>query len=489
METLKNLMRKPLAWVLAIALVLAGALAAADTSWYESVLDGIFQGNGSLAADAGAAGANQGASGSEGQQDTLIGGSIAINNKLTWEKINALPTKTENMTIAEARQICVDFFRFTKTTLWTPSENIRYIRNKDQKQDYMTTGVIYGGLPYVTMASGNVYRLMDYIDESTGVVDMRDALNLTGNSLSETLSYDRLKYFGGQCSLSAYSGWGRVINSISEWWTGSMTPAHGFVLLADYDAAKLGNYWSEGGGYNQETAVKNNQEAKMFDAYAKLQPADGLVKPGHTIMCSVGAHVKRDANGNIDGNNSYIYIIDQSQTWADFTNQYGDNYQAKDCVDTKKTFQELYTECYFPFTFKEFLDEKDARYADILKEYSKDPIEATTASFSYTGSDITKSQLFSGKVTANYGISDVYAIVTNGNGEEVYRHVARTDFEGNGVRENVNGEVKFELDLTETGANVDFWGTFPTGGANTVEVVVQLATGERLTLYTGNLVN
>ena len=44
-----------------------------------------------------------------------------------------------------------------------------------------------------------------------------------------------------------------------------------------------------------------------------------------------------------------------------------------------------------------------------------------------------------------------------------------------------------KLKMAASGANVDFWGTAPTSGSYTVEVVAQLSTGERPTIYSGQL--
>ena len=44
-----------------------------------------------------------------------------INEKLTWDAINAFPIKRSDMTVAEMRQLCVDFFRFEKSFLWIPN--------------------------------------------------------------------------------------------------------------------------------------------------------------------------------------------------------------------------------------------------------------------------------------------------------------------------------------------------------------------------------
>ena len=101
-----------------------------------------------------------------------------IKEQLTWEKLNAFPQKREDMTPDEARQLCVDFFRFSKTALWTPDEDMDYIRNAAGNPDSMAKGTIYGGLPYIGLGSGNVYRLMDYMDETTGVVDLSNAADV-----------------------------------------------------------------------------------------------------------------------------------------------------------------------------------------------------------------------------------------------------------------------------------------------------------------------
>ena len=127
-----------------------------------------------------------------------------INDKLTWEKINAFPIKTTDMTIQEARALCVDFMRFSKTALYIPNDNMSYQLNTTGTMDKMIKGQIYGGLPYVGLGGcGSIYRVMDYIDEETGVVDM------TNPKLNPGL-------FGSHCSSQTYWAWGRVINSVGH---------------------------------------------------------------------------------------------------------------------------------------------------------------------------------------------------------------------------------------------------------------------------------
>ena len=105
-------------------------------------------------------------------------------------------------------------------------------------------------------------------------------------------------------------------------------------------------------------------------------------------------------------------------------------------------------------------------------------MEETECTFSHTGKTITAEELFTAKVTSNYGICDIYASVKNAVGEEVYRHAVRMDQAG-----------FTELDMQKEGPTVAIWGTLDIAAEDfTVEVAVQLATGERPVVYCGKLV-
>jgi len=377
-----------------------------------------------------------------------------IADKLTWEKINSFPIKRSDMTVEEMRKICVEFFRFTKSALWTPKENHKYLRNTLGDIDEFTLGTVYGSVPYVGLGTGNVYRLMDYLDEQTGVLDIKAASKVPS-------------LFGNQCSIGSYWAWGRIINSVNkEAATPHMYQANGYFRVGPYTYEDKRDKFTEDD--NTVSICKENGEQVMFQSYALLQPADGLVQfttAGHVMMCSSVPHVEYiPGTQEIDGEKSYLYIIDQHKKWSEATNESGDTYLYKNYVDRKMTFKKLFDNSYLPFTYAEFL--------------GTDPIEETVCTFSHTGSTITVKELFSSKVTANYGIADIYAIVKDASGKETYRHAMRTQTGGNK-----------ELAFARTAANMEKWGTLDvSAGEFTVEIVVQLATGERPTVYTGKLI-
>ena len=131
--------------------------------------------------------------------------------QLSWEGLDALPRKYSGMSTDEARQAVIDFWYYVKTALWIP--DARYDIYKDDElvegqrvwKRCVEQGMVYAGLPYVSSATGSIYRLMDYMDASTGVVN----INAAG-------VYP--KQLGGMCSSGCYWAWSRVMNSADYLW-------------------------------------------------------------------------------------------------------------------------------------------------------------------------------------------------------------------------------------------------------------------------------
>ena len=178
-----------------------------------------------------------------------------LGRRLTWENINSFPIKSEEMSLMERRMLCVNFFQFAKTALWIPDGDFSYVRNKKGTVDKMSAGEIYGGLPYIGSSTGNIYRVMDYMDEERGVVDM-----------SEISKYPLL--FGNQCSRGSYWGWARIVNSADFDGTRDMVASRGFVPV---------------GPYTYDLSIKSFNEQTLSLKIAKSErPADLI----HTALSS-----------------------------------------------------------------------------------------------------------------------------------------------------------------------------------------------------------
>ena len=408
-----------------------------------------------------------------------------INDPLSWEGINSFMATDEiaklyetdkDAAIAKAREVAVAFFRYSKTALWMANEDFSYWHMKDAHDNgepanlNQLGGVVCGGVPYIYVSSGSIYRLMDYMDPATNVVNMADFAK-------------NPHLYGNQCSIGSYWGWARVINSAKYDWTQNMVEANGFLRVGDYEYDPL-QTTAFSDGYRttkvlEDTGVVYSADGKKADpasldrineCYALLKAGDGIVyytSAGHVVMISQDAVVVRDpVTGKIDPEKSYVLVIDQTPGEIEGTNEAGDGYIYQKNVDAKWTFQYLANGKYVPFTYKEFTGE--------------DPIEKTECTLSHEGETITVEQMLKLKMTSNYGISDLYVSVYNADGVEVFKAVTRATQAG-----------KTELKFTTAANNYFKWGDEttldPANYEYTVKVYAQLGTGARPVLWEGKL--
>lgn len=460
MEKFKQIIKKPITWILVVAVLLVGAVSV----W-------LIAGNNPSNTD----------DSIQTTAEVLNPNTPVIKEKLSWDAVNSYPIKTGSMTTDELRQLCADFFRFTKTAKWAPKQTFTYYTNADKKDTVtMKENAIYGGLPYISKGSGNIYRLLENMD-SAGAVDVSKLIKVP--DFESPVEKVLMECFGNQCSIGAYWGWGRVVNSPVHWWTQYMVPDNGVIMLGEYpgfDFSTLKMWQNKNDhpmGHDTVDVMNQVGQEQMYRNYALLKLADGLVyytTAGHVIMCT-GTPVVYDTDGNkitdltvenlrnvkIDGARSYILITDQTGTWMEGISPARDKYKYEANVDSRKDFATLFKNNYVPFTFEEFLDPTT--------------VEETQCAFTVTKKEVTKDELFAGEVSCNYGISDVYGIFKDAKGREVYRHIVRADVGGQG-----------EIDFAEDGIYVFKQGELKPG-TYTVEISVQLSTGERPTIYTGKV--
>ena len=368
---------------------------------------------------------------------------------LTWDKINAIPVANDDMTEEELRQICLDTLRLQLTFSWTPNKETFYHNSLYEKTFY--PGQVYGGNPYNSRSFGNIYKWMYYYDEETGLTD------LSGGEAT-------LTKIGNQCTGGTLTGWARVVNSANYYGTNEMTENAGCLRVGPY------TYDSTIMGYGQRdtfTICADNGAITMWESYAALKPADGIVcysnydNNGHVCMVTA-VNVVRFDDGKIDGQNSTLSYMDQWAVYTDATQSDGSAYEMQGRVDYTLRFQQIYDDGYLPFTF-----------AELNKQ---NPVEKSEASLSVSGESIRLTDLYQAEIRSNYIMSDITVVVTDNQGKEVYR------------KDTIISHMLMPFTtLMNTAVSRDDLAAY-TDGTHTVTVSTRVSTGEKIVAYTGKLV-
>lgn len=376
-----------------------------------------------------------------------------VTDTLTWDRINAVPVATADMTEDELRDVVLQYFELAQTFAWTPDKGYQYVITTSDKSVTLPSNQIYGGMPYVTNGLGNLYRWMDFYDPETGVM-----------YLSKTSSP---KQIGNQCSYGTFWAWSRVSNSLKYFYTSSMTYLNGCIPVGPY------KYDLTKAKFSQEdqtgTVCTTNGEQIMFQSYGMLKPADGMVHystAGHVIMCSSKPVIVTNPDGTINGEKSYTTYLDQGSKWREMEQSDGTKYRVQGGVHTKITFASLFKSGYIPFTIKEFL--------------GTDPVEKAEAKLDIEiGDTVNANDLRDATLTTNYTISHVVTTVNDAEGKEIYRYTSYADLGKTMV-------ASYEYDLSKA--------IFPASlsahanKGNTLSVKVWVGSGECLEFVNAALV-
>ena len=367
---------------------------------------------------------------------------------------------------------------------------------------------------------------MEYYDDETGVFDVETAFRENGGDAKTEIKTDsagNITYYKrycqmilfNQCSGSAFWGWGRVINSVNFHYTAYMTVRNGFIPVGDftYGYDDKGKHYgpetidafgkkTEGNpkGYDVDDLIADWRSLKgsnaMYECYAQIQPADLLVSTGHTRMAK-SVHVERNAAGSIDPAKSYVVALDQNESWGKNGKLGSVPYKVQGGVNKKYSFKTLQSGNYIPYTFAEFLEEGDPRLEtfssslseryDVLWEAVKDSVGVGVEKaevFCTLGEAETVSlkEFSEASVASNYAVSDVFVRVGDREGRVVAKNIYRAP-------DTTVREVKMT-------AQRSTWGEGETlcmdledfcGADYSVEISLQLSTGEKLVAWRGVL--
>ena len=461
-----------------------------------------------------------------------------LSQRLRKADVEAFPLVTENMPIAERRQLAIDLFHLQLTFHWKTNVEIKdYHMTYGKKRKTISPLYIYGGVPYQSKGTGNLYRWLEYYDEETGIMDLERAFAENGGYGEEVGAMIDAEYRGGylykkyrcmmtffnQCSWGSFWGWGRTINSANFNGTAYMTATNGFIPLGytypnmdkiDCFGVETANNPTK---YDTKDVIADwnaqNGEDGMFKCYAKLRPADLLVSSGHTMMVRE-VQLKKLEDGSIDYANSVVVCLEQPEAWRTEQILHGTYLYYQGEWEIPYTFSKLQQQTYIPYTFAEFLDpnnEEDKKLLDVYNTCATAPLAKHYKHFSFTaeeiramsGTAVEKSKIFTNlpegitemtfaqldemKLGSNYTISDVFVTVKDKDGkvlkENVYRAMLASLREMT-MKDN-NSTWKKDADgnyLTMTEGIKEL-----ATGEHTLEIRVQLSTGEKPTVFSGTL--
>ncbi len=427
-----------------------------------------------------------------------------LTEKLTLADVKNLPIANDSMTNDELRQLALDYFRLQLSFQWTPNEDVLdYPATYIGAEKTLEQGNIYGGIPYQSTGTGNLYRWLEYYDENTGIFYLTDALNDNGGYGEEAAitdvevddegntvykKYRSMQVLFNQCSVASFWGWGRSVNSASFAWTSDMNVYNGFIPVGFYtygDALTIDRF----GVVNAETnptgkdtrhVIQENGGLAFLDYYAQMKPGDCLVSGGHAMMVQ-----------SVDTENMKVTVLEQVEPWSEKGKIEGVDYFYQGGVENVYSYLSLYYSRYLPFTFAEFHRGEDDFWAKMTEVYSaaygedeakayieglqaKASVEKAEVTASGATAEITVANLQKVKVVSNYPISDVFLSVRDTLGNETNSFAIRSG----------NARVK-SVTLSKDGIE-EFLKPY-TGGTYSFVIRAQISTGEKLDVFTGTI--
>lgn len=338
-----------------------------------------------------------------GSSVSLSGSGEIVADPYSWyQKFMNLPIASSSMSEMQLRQLCVDYFRLQLSFTWTPNKYIGYTSSKGEKVS-LPDGTAYSGMMYANgdnRGGGNLYKMLNYYDLNTGMLDVA----AMGDNMFNILA--------SHCSWGASWAWARVSNDAKLYTMGSYKPSQGALFVGPYryDESQYDISKSDG----TPKIIAANGEQTIYESYAAMKIADGLYSSSawHVQMCSIAPVVVRNDDGTIDPDASYLHFCDQ--------NAYGTNGKLEPVmqsngvplrelggVDTKVSFKKLLQSGYIPFTIPEFV--------------GKAKVESSSAWVGKlkNGADVTLTQLSKEKIGGNYAISNVRVTVKDASGKEL----------------------------------------------------------------------
>lgn len=260
----------------------------------------------------------------------------------------------------QLRQTAIQAMRDLLSIQWSTDEVIAYYKTGpvSKKRFEHKPRETYAGTIYSNASTG-LFQFMEYYNQETGKFHYPEPAYL----LKEAL--------GNSCADSMLWGWSSVCNSIQNgFYPVMMVYKNGYLPVGDY------TYNFEINTFNQQPSnqiIDLNGEDKIVECYMQVQPADSLVSntDSHAMMVLEPAHVKKNKDGSINLEKSYIRI--QDQRGGDGTGFYdqkidGNVIHYSGRTSYKFTFAKLLEKNYIPVTTAEFAGTKPYEKATLTTD-------------------------------------------------------------------------------------------------------------------------
>ena len=303
---------------------------------------------------------------------------------------------------AYANKMCTVLWRTDKDLVYTIASDTEPRHSRESSRFHLCAGQLYSGIAY-SYNAGSYATWMDLAGEP----DEDGVYTITGLNWKALSGSSGTARIGIDCSSTVIRSWQSIGARIPAHATGAMTEENGFLPVGEYKAPK-----DEYVNTIEDCAA--NGEQTMYKAYALLQKGDAIVmsKPtnGHTRqVCRI--EVVRTTAGNINGEASYVFCNEQC---ANYTLRLQSEEFVGDLspfcrTDKAYTFKTLFETGYLPITIKELVDP-----APIAEFRVADTVAQPTAE-----------NLFEGTITSNRGLDAVIITVTDDQGKEAQRWLAR----------------------------------------------------------------
>ena len=316
--------------------------------------------------------------------------------------------KTSEEIIAVRREIAATHMREMGTFFWRAEEDVVYTllngilpEESDRVHKLaIRAGRLYQGVPY-SFAGSTGAAFLDYAGEP----DAQGVLPVGGIHWKLLSGTGKMSArVGNDCSSAVMQAWSQIGNSYRFTSTQFMVRDRGYLPVGNYVSPPNENV------SNRQTCRENGEQT-MFEAYACLRLADGLVcrekGAGHALMAE-SVDVVRNADGTIDGDASVIHYMEQSRAHLLEEEKYFHPERQEDVyitfgLDMKQTFREAFAEGYLPITCRELLDPAPAEIPTVW-----DSVAAPAAD-----------TLLEGVISSNWPIDRVDMTITDANGKTV----------------------------------------------------------------------